>query len=391
MEITFVVDYYPFLAGKVVFQLVKHLKRFGVEARIISSSILAENQTREPDMLRLKAWRISFSGAPYILYNLYDLHKLPSFSKEAGIISLHFTEHPLPLYYGLFKKLHLIRSPIVATPHGSPPAGHPSTFVRCMSSILYYISEALVLDGASAITTVSRKEYEFFRNKYPTKIVEHIPNGVDTSFFKPDKSKREMFRQKFQVADDEVLVLYFAGLRTQKGVLILLDAIRNVMKKNMKIAFLIAGPGPLASHIKTFVDDQRNRRIHTITEYIPHEYTPYLYNACDIYVLPSFHEGMPLSLMEAMACGKPVIATPVGDVPLLVEKGINGFLVPTNDVNALSDTIAYLAKRPEISEKMGKKNVAKMRQYDWDETSEKYLRLFRKVLTAHASSLEVSA
>lgn len=380
MKVTFVVDHYPFFSGRVVYELVNRLRRFGVKVTVVSSSLLAEKQVSELDVIRLKASHFALSGTPYIRYNLYGLHKLPYLSEEADIINLHFTIKPLPLYYGLFKKFRLLKSPVVATPHGLP-TDYPSTVVRCVSSILFSLSETLVLNDANAVTTVSRLEYDFFRNKYPHKIVEHIPNGVDTSVFKPDESQRQMIREKFQFAEDEVLILYFAGLRTQKGVPIFLDAIRNVMKKNMKIAFLIAGSGPLASYVRAFVDDQRNRRIHAITEYIPDEYVPYLYNACDIYVLPSCYEAMPLSLMEAMACGKPVIATPVGDVPLLVENGINGFLIPTNDVDALVDRIVHLAERPEAREKMGKKNVMEMRQYDWDETAKKYLRIFRKVLT----------
>jgi len=379
MEVTFVVDYYPFFSGRVVYELVNRLRRFGVKATVISSSLLAEKQGPEPDVIRLKASHFSLSGTPYIRYNLHELHRLPNLSKETDIINLHFTIKPLPLYHGLLKKFHLMKSPVVATPHGLP-TGYPSTVVRCVSSILFSFSEIFVLDDANAITTVSKKEYAFFRNKYPNKILEHIPNGVDTSVFRPDESQRQMIREKFQFTEDAVLVLYFTGLRTQKGILVFLDAIRNIMRKNMKIAFLVVGTGPLASHVQAFVATQGNPRIRAVTDFVPEEYVAHFYNACDIYVLPSCYEAMPLSLMEAMACGKPVIATPVGDVPLLVEEGINGFLVPPNDVNLLVARIVQLAENPETGDRMGKRNILKMRHYDWNKTAERYYHLYRKVL-----------
>jgi glycosyltransferase involved in cell wall biosynthesis len=70
---------------------------------------------------------------------------------------------------------------------------------------------------------------------------------------------------------------------------------------------------------------------------------------------PSYYETKPLSVMEAMACWKTVVAIPVGDVRLLVENGVNGFLVPTNDVIALVERIIHLTERLEIREKIGKK------------------------------------
>ena len=94
--------------------------------------------------------------------------------------------------------------------------------------------------------------------------------------------------------------------------------------------------------------------------------------------------------MEAMACGKPVIATPVGDVPLLVRNKVNGLLTPSNDTRALVDRIANLAERPETREKMGKRNVIEMRQYDWDEIAKKYLQIFRRVLTGRDDLVSLS-
>ena len=76
-------------------------------------------------------------------------------------------------------------------------------------------------------------------------------------------------------------------------------------------------------------------------------------NEASALVLPSFAEGLPVVLMEAMASGKPVIATQVAGVPELVEDGINGFLVPASDETTLADHIARISDDPELRNRMG--------------------------------------
>ena len=79
---------------------------------------------------------------------------------------------------------------------------------------------------------------------------------------------------------------------------------------------------------------------------------PYLYNAADVYVLPSYVEGMPLSVMEAMACGKHVIVTSVGNVPVLVKNGVNGIVIPPGKADQLAESIIHLTENPELRKLM---------------------------------------
>jgi len=84
--------------------------------------------------------------------------------------------------------------------------------------------------------------------------------------------------------------------------------------------------------------------------------------------------------MEAMACGKPVIATGVGDVPVLVNNGVNGIVIPPGKADQLAESIIYLAENPELRKRMGETNVRKMREYDWDKIAKQYHSLYLDLL-----------
>ena len=80
---------------------------------------------------------------------------------------------------------------------------------------------------------------------------------------------------------------------------------------------------------------------------------PEFLSMLDIFLLPSFWEGLPTALLEAMAMKKPVIATAVGGVPEIVDDGRTGVLIPPNDAGSLADTIIFLLQNPEIAKKLG--------------------------------------
>ena len=105
-----------------------------------------------------------------------------------------------------------------------------------------------------------------------------------------------------------------------------------------------------------------------------------LYSDCDILVLPSRTEGWGLSLMEAMACSKPVVASRVGGIPELVRDGTDGILVEVGDLAGLSQAISRLLKDPSLRERMGAAGHERVGRYTWDATSHLVLEEYRRVL-----------
>jgi len=87
-------------------------------------------------------------------------------------------------------------------------------------------------------------------------------------------------------------------------------------------------------------------------------------------------------LIEAMACGKPVVVTSVGDVPVLVKGGVNGIVIPPGKADLLAESIIYLAENPELRKRMGEANIRKMKEYDWNKIAKQYHSLYLEMLNS---------
>lgn len=160
-------------------------------------------------------------------------------------------------------------------------------------------------------------------------MIQTIPNAVDLSHFDTSGGPRS------EDGSDEgrPVVLTIARLAEQKGIRYLLDAASSVPEAD----FLIAGDGPdrqaLESRAHQLGLAERVRFLGFRDD------IPGLLAACDVFVLPSLYEGFPLSILEALGVGKPVVASAVGGIPEVIQDGRTGLLVPAGDPGALADAI----------------------------------------------------
>jgi glycosyltransferase involved in cell wall biosynthesis len=223
------------------------------------------------------------------------------------------------------------------------------------------------LENASAVTTnaseLARKTKAFVNRE-----IHIIPNGVDTEQFKPmEKNEALVEAVGFDDAQAAVLgggdaalskylVIGFVGeLREKKGLAAFLNAYAQVSKK-MPVSLLIVGEIREGEDKKLF-DEFRasdpNYRI-IVTGHIPHKDLPTYYSLIDVFVHPSLRDGMPNAVLEAMACGKAVVATPVGGTKDILEDGKNGVIVNVNDATMLAEKILELLEDSEKRSVLGK-------------------------------------
>ena len=367
--------------GKAVFELCRYLVKRGLEVHVVTSSVKGKPKYellqgihvhRIPTHFQ-KIFNSEYPISPTVLASIMEVIR----KYDINLVHINFIFSPLALGTGFLRSIGLIKIPVIVTSHGLTK-GYSSTLTEIASNLLGLFSKSLVLHQARAIVTVSMCENNYFKSEFSRKL-HYIPNGVDTSIFKPLSENGKLIREKLCVRKDDVLVLYFAHLRSAKGILTLLDAIDVVINETSNVKFLIAGTGPLREKVKKSLKNHEGR-VHAFIRYIPDSDLPYLYNASDIYTLPSFVEGMPLSLMEAMACGKPVIATNVSDVPILAKNGVNGIIIPPGNANVLAQSILHLAKNPELRKLMSQANAKKMIEYDWAKIAEQYHLMYSSVI-----------
>jgi glycosyltransferase involved in cell wall biosynthesis len=184
-----------------------------------------------------------------------------------------------------------------------------------------------------------------------------------------------------EIGGDGPLFGFIAGLREQKGLPFLLDALELLAERGTPLRFAIIGNGPLRDEIAARV---RRAALARQTLLLPFDgrVEPYL-RALDAFVLPSLWEGLPLAVLEAMWLCLPVVATAVNGTPEAVADGVTGTLVPPADAAALAEAMSALASDPAARQRMGAAGrEAAERRFGVTEMVERVLSVYRGA-TAH--------
>ncbi len=155
-----------------------------------------------------------------------------------------------------------------------------------------------------------------------------IPNGINCESFTEDSHAREQVRQKFGVRNNEILLGFLGRFDPIKNFDLLLDSFEMCVKEDSSFKLMLIGDGPQSNYIQALC---REKHIEEMVVFAGRNENvlPFI-QALDIFVLTSFREQLPMSLLEAMAVGIPVVSTAVGDIPSLIEEGKQGLLVRLN-------------------------------------------------------------
>lgn len=191
----------------------------------------------------------------------------------------------------------------------------------------------------------------------PAAKVVAIANGIDPARFRVAAAKRAALRAEL-AQDDGPLLLTVARLVWFKGLDTLIDALPPLVARHPALRLVIVGEGTL----RAALTDQAERL--GLGEHVrftgERADVPALLAAADLFVLPSVSEGMPISILEAMAAGRAVVATRVGGVPELIEEGQTGLVVPARDAGALAEALDRLIADPALRARMGGAGAARL-------------------------------
>jgi glycosyltransferase involved in cell wall biosynthesis len=177
-----------------------------------------------------------------------------------------------------------------------------------------------------------------------------IHNGIDVDRFH-NEAGSEQLRSELGLSGSEVVIGFVGRLEEQKGITYLLDAAHRLNEQYNNFTLIILGDGSLASALR----DKAVALHLSNTLFLGFRADAARYfSAFDIYALPSLYEGLPLSVLEAMASECPVVATRVGGVPEVVKDGVTGFLVAPKKVDELVDRLQKLIQNEEMRLRMGK-------------------------------------
>lgn len=181
-----------------------------------------------------------------------------------------------------------------------------------------------------------------------------LMNAVDVEKFFPDTILRNNARKHFKLPEDYFAIIFVGRIEKAKGPGRLLDCVPFLKEKNLSFHIFLAGEGTYKPYIEKSVKTKNYDTNVTFLGHLPHEKLTYFYNMADVLVLPSETEGVPMVILEALACGTPVVASNVGGIPDIIVDGINGIVIDDVSPKKLTSTIIEI-----LSKKIKRKEISK--------------------------------
>ena len=324
------------------------------------------------DVHRLRS-RGRIYGVPIVPKLPYELGRV-----DAEILHANF---PNPYYASIASFTSLLRGiPSVLTWHNDLPP------VTLTASIIVYVHDNLVgqvyLRNFKRIISTSEQyaKSSVLLQKYQDRVVV-IPNGVDTERFNP-KTDGSRIRSRHNLEESKVILFVGALSRWHryKGLDVLIEAFMEIQRQLDEARLLIVGEGDIKAEYQALCSTMKKKVI--FAGNVDDDELPNYYAASDLLVLPSIDrsEGFGLTLLEANATGKPVVASRVGGIPSVVTHGVNGLLVPPRDEKTLAETIVDLMKDEDKLLEMGLNGRRIAEAYNWKEIAKKTQELYKEAL-----------
>jgi glycosyltransferase involved in cell wall biosynthesis len=237
-----------------------------------------------------------------------------------------------------------------------------------------------VIKKADKIIVVSNatRNYVLSLGADPEKI-EVMHNGVDLQRFRPFSGIKHEIRKKLGIPKNACVALTVRRLVYKNGIDTLIESANIATKNNPRLVFVVVGKGPDSGEVQRKIAQLGMQRNFKLAGFVSDEELPLYYNVADFFVLPSKSgEGLPLVLLEAMACGLSVIATNVGGISEVLNEKYGKMVRPNKPVS-LADAILELSNTDLLSLK---KDVRMMmeKEHSWDKNVEKLAKIYEELI-----------
>lgn len=234
--------------------------------------------------------------------------------------------------------------------------------------LIFYPIEKMCAHLTDVLITINQEDYQLAQKKIKAKRIEYVPGvGVDLQKYGKTNVDRSVKRRELGIPDDVKVLLSVGELNKNKNH----ETVIRALAKISNVHYMIAGQGPLKEHLQKVADDLGIADRVKLLGY--RDDVAELCAAADIFVFPSFREGLPLSLMEAMASGLPCVVSRIrGNTDLIDENG--GVLFDPTDVEDCERTLRVLLSSD--GETMGKYNREKVKEFSLDSVKEQMKKVY---------------
>jgi glycosyltransferase involved in cell wall biosynthesis len=243
-----------------------------------------------------------------------------------------------------------------------------------------------ILKKADAFSAISLEiASEWTASMIPSEKIHLIPNSVDTSRFMPvGSAQKDLLRKKLNLPQNATIAIYTGRLVSYKGLPLLLKVWDEIRRKHENVLLILAGTGGLDIHnceevLREYVKVNRLENQAVFTGAVQN--VPEYLQASDLFVFPSENDAFPSSIVEAMACGLPVVSTPVGAIKTIITNGKMGLLIQPGNAEQLYQALDVILSNKEMASRLGKAACQSVQDlYSAEIVSKKYLTLFQGLI-----------
>jgi glycosyltransferase involved in cell wall biosynthesis len=265
----------------------------------------------------------------------------------------------------------ILKIPTIVTALGSDINGAESSKMRLRLT-------TWALNLAANITAVSQELCnKMVEMGIHAQKVHYIANGIDRKNFHP--LQKSFCRKRLNIVENVKCLLFIGKFRKTKGLDYLIEAL-DILKQQGQLDFntFLIGSGPYDNKLKGKITASGLEKRILLVGNQPHSELRYWLGACDVFCLPSLNEGMPNVVLEALACGRPVVATKVGAIPILLSDS-NGKLVPPAQANSLANALHGCFKQQWEESII----VASISQFSWKKSAGEYFKIISESIDSY--------
>lgn len=328
-------------------------------------------------IIRVKSFRRSISYCPaWVLYlfpfmSFWCLYKICR-QEKIDLINAHFVV-PSALSASLVSLL--TRVPLITSAFGAD-LYDPTRYKR--QRFLLDMVCKFIFKLSSAITCPSTDMVERAK-RLTSKPIVLVPHSVDTVRFSRSDSAR--MRKKLNLESTERrIIISLARLVPRKSFETALNAIKDVSHDIPSICYVIAGAGPDKERLVRIADDLGIAGNVVFAGRIDDEDLPAYYSMGEVFVLPSLHEAFGIVVLEAMACGTPVIASKFGGMLDIITEGVNGFLCDIGDAHCIAERLQQVLQNPDLYRRIADAAQDSMSRFSRDVVVEQYEKLYLDIV-----------
>lgn len=266
------------------------------------------------------------------------------------------------------------RNPKVCTLHGAH-VKNVSLKKGLIVSYLYGQIEQFVFHHIDKVIMISTETRDYYCIKYPFLKEKSliVPNGVNIEVFGPVINN--CIRKEYGISNKEKVMLYVGRLEKEKRVDCIIKVYEELKEVLTDLKLIIVGNGREKKSLQTSVKDKNLTDI-TFIENLSYEKIPEIMNCADLLIMCSLHEGMPTVVLEALACGLPVVSTDVGDLNSIITDE-TGYIFKDTEMKKVKDIILNIL----LNNKISKNSCVEIaRNYSWENVCKKIVEVYYEVI-----------